>query len=451
MFNRHATKMLSSYLDHQLSEKEKSKVESHLKSCKACSEELARLKLVSEKIKLWHAPELGTGFDSSVRNDIVAWELERGEVKMKKKTLAILIPSSALAAILVAVFVGNHLGLQERMRLAVHKTVKQYEPYYSTSRDAAGDWSYGRNIASAAKSSAAFEMKGIPKREFGDGLASSYVSRESYVATGAAAGSWDQGLAVQTKTMVAQDYAGPQGGEGTVIVIQPTIPATGEGEKIIRTGTIKLEIENGKETYKKASQICQELGGYLTTSHFYKDNDGREAGTITMRIPKDKFTTVLDQLGALGKVENIGTDSQDVSQEYANLKAQLDAAMVVYNKMLEALQKRQVSIPEAMRLESELTPILKRVEGLKNKIEYLNNAVSFTTVTVNFHEANASVRTLKESGRLIQESMIKTGINTIKFLAAAIPLLVVGAVLLGIMVAIAILIKYWIIRIFKRG
>jgi hypothetical protein len=159
-------------------------------------------------------------------------------------------------------------------------------------------------------------------------------------------------------------YPAPQPGEGPVIVIQPTLPATGQGDMIIRTATVALEVENGKDTYNKASQICQDLGGYLASSNFYKDQEGREAGTITMRIPKDKFTVALDRLGALGKVENIGSNSQDVRQQYSNLKAQLDAAMVVYNKMVEALQKRQVTIPEAIRLESELTPVLRKIENL---------------------------------------------------------------------------------------
>jgi len=238
---------------------------------------------------------------------------------------------------------------------------------------------------------------------------------------------------------------------GPVIVIQPIIPATGEGDKIIRTGTIKLEVENGKQAYKLASEICQELGGYLASSSFYKDKEGREAGTITMRIPKDKFTTALDRLGALGKVENISTDSQDVSQEYAALKSQLDAALVVYNKMLEALQKRQVTIPEAMRLESELTPILNRVAQLKNKIEYLNNAVSFTTVTINFHEPQISTKTLAESRRFVKESLISAAANAIRFLAQALPVVIVVLVSLGVAFGIVLVAKIIILRLFKRG
>jgi hypothetical protein len=58
---------------------------------------------------------------------------------------------------------------------------------------------------------------------------------------------------------------------------------------------------------------------------------------------------------------------------------------------------------------------------------------------------------LRESSRLIKESIVTTAINTVKFLAAAVPVLVIGAVLFGIAVAVVLVIKYVIIRLFKRG
>jgi hypothetical protein len=342
MFRKHVIKELSNYIDNQLSERDKSKVESHLKGCKICSDELTRLKTLSEKLKLWHAPNLEESFDGRVRNKIVTWELERGEVKMKKKSLAVLIPSTALVGILVLVFVGQlyvKRGFQGKLGEGAGGIGEGYVPYYTESKQFTMPMSNKvsrvmRNQMAAPAdrittyANSATAPRGLP-----------YI--DPYEAF------------PKVKARGEAESLGALQGQGSVIVIQPVIPATGEGEKIIRTGTVRLEVENGKETYKKASEICQELGGYLAASQFYKDREAREAGTITMRIPKDKFTTALDRLSALGKVENIGTDSKDVSQEYANLKAQLEAAMVVYNKTLEALQKRQTTIPEAMKLESE--------------------------------------------------------------------------------------------------
>jgi len=446
MFKRHVLKELSSYLDNQLSDRKKFRVENHLQECKICSQELAKLEILSEKLKTWQVPALDTSFDNSLKNEIASWELEGGRFKMKKKTLTILIPSVALAGILVFLFIGQvyiKRGLQGNLRegfdnVGQEYVAKQLGPMH-------GDSSV---ISYAKKPSKGFEYMQYDKSDELPEIA----KVESYNANvldsrGFTAPTYSSRLS--STQVTGSMYA--QTDQGSVIVIQPILPTTAEGEKIIRTAQIQLEVEDAKETYKKASEICQELGGYLAESKFYKDYEERQSGSITIRIPKDKFTTALDRLSALGKVESLNTTSQDVAQEYANLKSKLDATMIVYNKMLEALQKRQTTIPEAMRLESELTPILQRIETLKNQIELLNNAVAFTTVTLNFHESKVSVKTLKESIRFIRESILSTAINTVRFFASAIPIVVVGIAWLVFVVGIALFIRYWVKRFFKHG
>ena len=470
MFRRHVLEELSAYLDNQLSDSKRSRVEKHLQSCANCSEELKKLRVLSEKLKAWHAPDPDSSFDGSVRNEIVRRELEKGEVKMKKNTLFVLVPSSVLAGILMFAFLGNayfHRGLQGRYKASMADLgeqfgTKQYEPYYSRSQSDVISSLPNQNKYTGSNSADKMEFAkamtyGKDNAPQSAAVLRTRVGRESL-------GSYDQqnyaAVSANSEGGGAGDYNRPaeenrlpetSADNSSVIVIQPVLPATGEGDKIIRAGTIQLEVENGKDTYKKAAGICQELGGYMSKSNFYKDTEGRESGTINMRIPKDKFTVALDRLSALGKVENIDTDSQDVSQQYANLKSELDATMVIYNKMLEALQKKQVTIPDAIRIESELTPVLKRVQNYKNQLEALNNAISYTTVTVVFHESKISVKTLQESKKLIQESMLSAKIKSIKILAQAIPNMFGIVVLFVAFVVVAFLIKFLIVSLFKRG
>ncbi|MDD5655481.1 MAG: DUF4349 domain-containing protein [Candidatus Omnitrophica bacterium] len=461
MFRRHIKEELSGYLDGQLTQQQRKKVEAHLKECDACAKELERLKMLSAQLNMWKAPALDESFDSSVKAEIVRRELERGQVKMKKRTLAIMIPSGVLAGILLLVClnVAVKRGMPDKLAQVTGvttdeisdqytpgfttKATRHYEPYYRQE--------YMTTTASTANQKSVSSINGRKDDKY------YAVSNEQCKVSQDYSGGSSRGSSGQAFTSKVYAPALPAAQEkvcepaqGTVIVIQPSLPATGVGEYIIRTGVVKLEVEDGKETYGAASRICQELGGYMAASSFYEDKEGRQAGTLTMRIPKDKFTAALDRLSVLGKVENISTGSQDVSQEYSNLKAKLDAEMIVYNKVLEALQKRQNTIPEAMRLESELTPILRQVEYLKNRIEALNNAVSFTTVTVNFHESAVSVKALNDSKHFIQDSMVAAGIKSVKFVAAALPVAILGAVLLIIAVITVMVIRFLFIRLSKR-
>ncbi len=469
----HWLKEISAYLDNQLPEKQKIAVEEHLKHCQACSNELLRLKQLSEQLKAWQIPALKPGFDSAVRTTIVAHELERGAVPMNKTRWAILVPSSVLAGILVFVVVGVMMkvagtNFQGRLKqpggdyydLDYRRAADTFVFDKSGSANYSGRTQQRRQLLDLnADNSSVFVGKFETKADYkpyyyGENpsvrrgvVDNARMSRDSLDYSSAQ----DQALSEVAKQV-------PESmGDGPVIVINPVLPATGQGDKIIRTALVKLEVEDGQGAYKKAHAICQEFGGYLATSKFYKDKEGREAGTLVIRIPKDKFTIVLDKLNTLGKVENITTDSQDVAQEYANLNAELEAAMVAYNKTLEALQKRQTTINEAVRLESQLTPIMKRVQLLRNKIEYLNNAVSFTTITVDFHEPAVAAKVLQEAKQQLKTELLKRKIHWIKTL----PAVVEGAVgflfiVLQVIVVIALIVaavfglKYLIIQLFKR-
>ena len=442
-------KELSAYLDNQFSEKKLLKVKEHIKECKICADELMRLEALSIKLKNWQVLEASRSIDAGVQDKIVSWELEKGDVKMKRKTMAVLVPSGVLAGILVFLFVGVHfknIGYQGSLKESSEKMGDQYSHQYSR-----GDLKVVDEIRLArganTESLSAFDVR---SSDLGVASQSAYPASKSVYLRAEGGERAQARWAAEQVSSPGESYLNPEG-QGPVIVIQPGLPATGQGEKIIRTGSITIEVENGKETYKRISGLCQELEGYLASSRFYRDSEDREAGTITLRVPKDKFIVALDQLGSLGKVQDINTDSKDVNQEYANLSSQLDAAMVVYKKMLEALQKKQVTISEAMRLESEITPVLSRVQDLKNKIEHLNNLISYTTITVNFYEARASVKALKDSSRFIRESMLTAGIGAVRFLAKALPVLVVLIVVVITLVVVAIFIKNWINRFLKRG
>ncbi len=460
----HVLKELSGYLDNQLNNAKKQHVEEHLRDCRQCQEELARLRAVSESLKAWQAPEVNADFDVRVRNKIVSRELERGAVKMKNKTWAILVPSSAIAGILLFVFLGGFLqtyvkrGFQGNYKVYNEKPVRvnidrEYDKITFLAMDGINN-SRGDGSSSYMKVGSSSPQYQVGKGEFLSNIdsANSRVSNgiSSWGKRGDISSVADGSIGAKPASESINYEVNPYG-QGQVIVIQPSLPATGVGEKIIRTAQVQLEVTDGQDVYKKAAQVCQELGGYLSASNFYKDAEGREAGMITMRIPKDKFLTALDKLGTLGKVKNMNTDSQDVAQEYSNLQSRLDAAMVVYNKMLEALNKRQVNIPEAMRLESELTPVLQRVQDLKNQIEALNNAISFTTIRLSFYEPQVSEKVLKESTRFIQDGLITAKINAVKLFAKAIPAVIVLGFWLVVAVVLAFLLKAVIVKLFKRG
>ncbi len=473
MFNRHVSENLSSYLDNELSDKERLEVELHLKTCEACAKELSQLKNLSLKLKAWPVPELRAGFEGVVRDKIVRQEIERGRVPMDKKTLKVLIPSGVLAGILLLVFVNAAVtrGIQGRMRESADYIGEQFSPQivesYKNEALSFGFASGNQRMANRKAmrlAKAKVRDNKVYEKSFSTSQYEPYYSQQSMTESqsarlnegmgfggiahkktisqlavvGASADKAMSRLESDTLSINNEAVNEESSGDGTIIVVQPSLPATGIGDMIIRTAEVRLEVADAKQAYAKVNLVCKDFGGYVTASNFLED----AMSHIILRIPKDKFTEALDKLGGLGKVENISSNSQDVHQQYANLKTELDTVMVVYNKMVEALKKKQATIPDVVRLESQLNPVLSRIEGLKNALESLNNSVSFTTITVYFHESELSTNALKKGIRFIQESLIVAGLNLIRIVSRAIPLLVIFLFYFVLAIPIILVAKY---------
>jgi len=476
MANRHIDPlMLSSYIDGELKDRNKNTVEEHLEGCADCRAQLQELQGIGARLPSWQAPVPSWDFDDRVRHRIIASDAEGGRVKMKKP-MWVLIPSGVVAGILVLIMVSGVLnrGLQGRLReatVADHFAVvgEQFDPgtHDPQSRgwggkaamiDADGTASvdatesyYGQDAVLRAvslerkkrsldleKIKYAGKMNGkdsyrhtrdrsgrmsrTEALQLGGG-----VVRESVAQFGTPQQSWGD----DKDAFFGDEKAGEAPG-GSVIIIAPTLIATGEGEQIIRTANVAIEVENGQDAYTLLSEVCAEAGGYLAASTLNADEDGRIAGYVTMRIPQAKFLEVLDKVRTLGDVKQFVTDSRDVARVHRNLKERLDAAMVVYKKMLKALQNRKNTVEDALRTESELTPVLGRIQGLKDQLEALENAVSYTTITVAFGEPEVSERLVAASGKHIQRAMMAAKIGFIKSFAKALPNL--GGILVTILI-----------------
>jgi len=443
----HFNKELSAYLDGELAQKEIEALEEHLKTCVDCRMELSQLERVSRSLKEWHAPELGAFFS----REVMPQGQGKGRAKMEKKRLFILVPSGVLAAVLLLMFVGNmHRGVQYRALAGKMKAEVggAYSP--SAHRYAYNSGGQIENAVKLAKGDMRSERSGSEvvmgfsgSPQYEPQYAKGVLYDRDFASTSSAEPEGYGMYAASSAPATVED-------NGQVLIVAPLMPVIGEGEKVIRTASVLLEVENGKETYKNVEAICVEYKGHITSSAFYRKFNGLETGKLVMRVPKDSLSAVLDKINALGKVEDVSIDTKDVSEEYTEFSAQLQTAKLVYDKALEALKKRQPSVSDALKTESELTPILLRIESLKNSLERLNNDIAYATITMEFHEAELSNKALKESTKDIKDSFIKAKIEMVKFLAGAVAML--PTLILILVISLAVIVFAVIVyAVIKKG
>ena len=105
--------------------------------------------------------------------------------------------------------------------------------------------------------------------------------------------------------------------------------------------------------------------------------------TITIKVPADKFETVMESLRKLAlepPTENVS--GQDVTEEYADLEAQLRNLQATEKQLLNLLDRAQ-TVDDTLKVYNQLTNIRGQIERLQGRKQYLERSAAMSTITVN--------------------------------------------------------------------
>jgi hypothetical protein len=204
---------------------------------------------------------------------------------------------------------------------------------------------------------------------------------------------------------------------------------------LIRTGNLSVKLDNLDDGQKKANLIAAKYGGTITESNISKDSGGYRSGSITLRVPAEKFQDVWNELMTVGEVINQQTSTQDVGGDYvssvSHLKA-LAAEQLTLQKMFdEALAvQRSRGLGEAYKVlldtEERLKAVSEEIQSTEDHVKQLADQITRSTITLNLTENpklpssappdkfnwglgatfNSAVRSLMETSRSLVQGLI---------------------------------------------
>jgi hypothetical protein len=157
-------------------------------------------------------------------------------------------------------------------------------------------------------------------------------------------------------------------------------------QKLIRTGQLKLEVQIFDEAFTKLQRIASENGGYIADIKANRQDQGRASGTVLVRVQPNRYFQSLDALRTIGKVEQEGVNTQDVTREYADLEARLTNKRQLEARMREILRTRTSKMEDLLQAEQQLSQVTEQIEQMEGQRRYFQQMVSMSTLTVELHE-----------------------------------------------------------------
>lgn len=163
--------------------------------------------------------------------------------------------------------------------------------------------------------------------------------------------------------------------------------------KIIRSANISLEVDNFDEALNSVYTIINGIGivqnSNVVTDKIYVDGEYKplKNGTIVLRVYKEKFDSVLNNLKGIGEVTNENINGEDVTDRYIDTESRLRLLKMEQEK-LEAYLAKLDDLDKIFKTESRLTEIRYEIESLTGSLNKMSSLVELSTITISMREKN---------------------------------------------------------------
>lgn len=162
------------------------------------------------------------------------------------------------------------------------------------------------------------------------------------------------------------------------------------GPNIVKTAEIEVRVERNEfvTQFEKAMSIAERYGGYVQTSS--TSGTKTHTGTMTMRVPADKFALALADLRGLGRVLHQEITGVDVTSQFVDLGARLKNAEA-QEASLRRLLAAAPTVDATLKVNRVLSDTELRIEELQGQLRVLQNRSDLGTIHLSMVEQGAKV------------------------------------------------------------
>lgn len=169
-------------------------------------------------------------------------------------------------------------------------------------------------------------------------------------------------------------------------------PATGNpaasvdwDKKIIKTGTLKLEVKNFRQYNDAVHKTIKQFGAYIAQEEQHYADDKIET-VVSIKVPVAQFEDMLNSFsGDSTKTLERKISTDDVTAEVVDTKARLESKKQMRLKYLEFL-KQSKNMEEVLKVQQEIDDMQAEIEGTAGRINYLSHAAAFSTIELTFFQ-----------------------------------------------------------------
>lgn len=170
-------------------------------------------------------------------------------------------------------------------------------------------------------------------------------------------------------------------------VASVTVPAgsysTSFGGRMIELDAyLTIQVEDAETASDQAAQVASSLNGYVASSSF---DDSGPSAAIVLRIPESNFSSAMRSLSSLGVVKAQSISTNDVTEQYVNLQAQLESYTTEEATLLRILNS-STTVNDALDTENAIQYTQAQIDDIEGQLLVIQRLVTFATINIQFTE-----------------------------------------------------------------
>lgn len=190
----------------------------------------------------------------------------------------------------------------------------------------------------------------------------------------------------QSAASGASASASAQGLPGTPVgaaqQTSPNLVPSSSQAKVVKNGSMTLQVGSVESTLDRLTTIAGSSGGYVASTTTNIPGGGQAAtGDITLRIPEASFESVVSQARALGKPSQVTVSGQDVTSQYADLKARLQALQSTISQ-LQLIETKAQTIGDVLAVEQQISAQQTQADQIQGQINVLDDETTYASLSV---------------------------------------------------------------------
>ena len=175
-------------------------------------------------------------------------------------------------------------------------------------------------------------------------------------------------------------------------VVAPNIP----DRMIIKTGEMSVVVKDVRDSISKISSYTEQNGGFVVSSNISQSSNS-PYGTVTIRIPADKFDMSVSEIKSYGEVVSETTQGEDVTAQYVDLDAQLTNLQATEQQFL-AIMKQATKIQDILDVQNQLTTVRGQIQSIQGQMKYLKESAQLSSLTITLSTDPSTLPVVKTQG-----------------------------------------------------